>query len=151
MLFRRIYIFISRQISLYIGYYGTAKGGRTGHNPFACLPGAGWGIVDAGTVEIRPSYYPSGVKINYVVASRDGTYNVMLHWYQSAANSILASGWQQNIHRFRSRIVHNRNDGAYVQVNTFTQESQIADARETLKEFSLALLELLPAYWPLEG
>src|SRR5665811_1355673 len=32
------------QIDLYIGYYGTAKGGRTGHNPYACLPGAGWAI-----------------------------------------------------------------------------------------------------------
>ena len=33
-----------KQVDLYIGYYGTAKGGRTGHNPYACLPGAGWGV-----------------------------------------------------------------------------------------------------------
>lgn len=26
-----------RQVDLYIGYYGTAKGGRTPHNPYACV------------------------------------------------------------------------------------------------------------------
>jgi hypothetical protein len=31
-----------QQVDLYIGYYGTAKGGRTGHNPYACLPSSGW-------------------------------------------------------------------------------------------------------------
>ena len=41
-----------RQVDLYVGYYGTAKGGRTGHNPYACLPGAGWGIVEARKVQL---------------------------------------------------------------------------------------------------
>jgi len=41
-----------RQVDLYIGYYGTAKGGRTPHNPYACLPGAGWGIIEAHKVQL---------------------------------------------------------------------------------------------------
>src|SRR5665647_380428 len=41
------------QLDLYIWYYGTAKGGRTGHNPYACLPGAGWAIVDSRKTGIR--------------------------------------------------------------------------------------------------
>ena len=32
-------------IWLYIGYWGTRKGGRTGHHPFACYPSAGYTIL----------------------------------------------------------------------------------------------------------
>jgi EpsI family protein len=38
-------------LNLYIGYYGTMKGGRTGHNPSACHPGSGWAIVRQSNVE----------------------------------------------------------------------------------------------------
>ena len=137
-------------LSLYIGYYGTSKGGRTGHNPYACLPGAGWGIVEKGTVEVHPSYYPQGVKVNYVVASKDGVNNVMLHWYQTAGTRVLATGLQQNIQRFKGRVLHNRNDGAYVQVNALALESEIIDARVMARDFAQEVLELLPEYWPEE-
>ena len=35
-----------RPINLYIGYYGTSKGGRSAHNPEGCYPGAGWAILE---------------------------------------------------------------------------------------------------------
>lgn len=140
-----------KTLSLYLGYYGTAKGGRTGHNPYACLPGAGWGIIETGTVEVHPSYYPQGVKVNYVVASKDGVNNVMLHWYQTAGTRVLATGLQQNVERFKGRVLHNRNDGAFVQVNALVPEADIPMARNQLKEFVREVMELLPSYWPLEG
>ena len=37
-------------IDFYVGYYGTAKGGRTSHNPYSCLPGAGWSILEAKSI-----------------------------------------------------------------------------------------------------
>jgi EpsI family protein len=139
------------ELNLYIGYYGTAKGGRTGHNPYACLPGAGWGIIENGTVEIYPSFYPQGVHVNYVVASKDGVNNVMLHWYQAAGTRVLATGLQQNIERFRGRILHNRNDGAYVQVNSLAPNEGISVVRGKITVFVKKLMELLPDYWPSEG
>jgi EpsI family protein len=140
-----------KSLSLYLGYYGTAKGGRTGHNPYACLPGSGWGIVETGTVEVHPSYYPQGVKVNYVVASKDGVNNVMLHWYQTAGTRVLATGLQQNIRRFEGRVLGNRNDGAYVQVNTLALEPEIPSALGMTRDFATEVLELLPEYWPEEG
>ncbi|ALC16869.1 EpsI family protein [Desulfuromonas soudanensis] len=139
------------ELSLYIGYYGTAKGGRSSHNPYACLPGAGWGIVESGTVEVHHVSVPQGVKVNYVVASKDGVNNVMLHWYQTAGTRVLATGFQQNIERFRGRILHNRNDGAYVQVNSLAPNKGISEVREEITKFVRKLIELLPDYWPLEG
>jgi len=138
------------EVNLYIGYYGTAKGGRTGHNPYACLPGAGWGIVQRGEVEVRPSYRPEGVRVNYVVSSKNGVNNVMLYWYQSAGTRVLATGLQQNLQRFKERVLHNRNDGAFVQVSSLANDQKISMTKEMILEFSCEVLELLPEYWPVE-
>ena len=42
-----------KQVDLYIDYYGAAKGGRTGHNSYSCLPGAGWGIIDSHKIRLK--------------------------------------------------------------------------------------------------
>jgi EpsI family protein len=140
-----------KQVDLYIGYYGTAKGGRTGHNPYACLSGAGWGIIEQGEVEVFPMYRQEGVTLNYVVARKDGINNVILNWYQSAGTQVLGTGLQQNIQRFLGRVLHNRNDGAYVQVFSFAEDPEVPRAKEVVRHFALNLLELLPDYWPAEG
>jgi EpsI family protein len=137
------------RIDLYIGYYGTAKGGRTGHNPYACLPGAGWAIVDTGTVPARSAGAPED--LNYVRARRDGVNTVMLHWYQTAGGTVMSSGIHQNLVRFRSRLLFNRNDGAFVQVTSQASDDQVPQAREKLREFAGIVLEQLPGYWPVEN
>ncbi|MBS0014748.1 MAG: EpsI family protein [Desulfobacterales bacterium] len=139
-----------RVVHLYIGYYGTAKGGRTGHNPYACLPGAGWGIVRDQKVQVNVDYSDGQDRINYTVTRKGDTYNVLLHWYQSSQTAILDSGFERNAHRFVSRIMKNRNDGAFVQVSTQVKEDNIDRAFRNVKSFAEKLLVLLPQYWPLE-
>jgi len=139
------------ELNLYIGYYGTAKGGRTGHNPYACLPGSGWGIVERTATDVKPSYKPNGVHLNLVVARKWDTYMVMVHWYHAAGTHILNSGFQQNLQRFKGRLLYNRNDGAYVQISILAKEENIFQAKKRLVGFALEVLELLPHYWPKEG
>ena len=139
------------QIDLYIGYYGTAKGGRTGHNPYGCLPAAGWGIVENSTLVMKPSYKANGVHVNLVVARKGSTNNIMLHWYQMAGTEVLASGFQQNLQRYKGRLLYNRNDGAYMQIASFVEDQDVLRTKKQLAEFALVILELLPQYWPEEG
>ena len=138
------------RLDLYIGYYGTAKGGRTGHNPYACLPGAGWAIVDAREMGIRNPSGSSEAKVNYVRASRDGTNTVMVHWYQTAGTTVMATGIQQNMERFWGRLLHNRNDGAFVQISTQVPDEQVNAAETKVRDFAGVVLQLLPKYWPVE-
>jgi EpsI family protein len=138
------------QIDLYIGYYGTAKGGRTGHNPYACLPGAGWAIVDSRRVGIRQPCKSSDVPVNYVQARRNGVNIIMVHWYQSGGTTVMSSGVSQNIERFWGRLLRNRNDGAYVQISTEVSDDRVADAGIEVKSFAGQILRLLPLYWPKE-
>jgi EpsI family protein len=139
-----------RQVNLYIGYYGTAKGGRTGHNPYACLPGAGWGIVDSRRARVTSKYYAGGVDINYVLARKGENYESVLHWYQSAGSKVLSTGIQQNIERFKGRVFYNRNDGAFLRVSVLTGEKGIEQANLLAKFFAEKMLDLLPNYWPSE-
>ena len=90
-----------RQVDLYIGYYGTAKGGRTPHNPYACFPSSGWTIIEAKTDSLDPGddrNYSDEVPVNYMLVKNGESYNVVLHWYQSDGNKVLATGFQKNIH-----------------------------------------------------
>jgi len=137
------------QVDLYIGYYGTAKGGRTGHNPYACLPGAGWAIVDTGKVKTGDQDQDSEAEVNYVQARRDGVNTVMLHWYQRKT-TVMSTGIRQNIERFWGHLIHNRSDGAFVQVTTQASDDQVPDAGMRVQKFAGEILETLPRYWPIE-
>jgi len=139
-----------RQVDLYIGYYGTAKGGRTPHNPYACLPGAGWGILQTREVELMPSYQPDPVEANYILASKGDLYESVIHWYQSAGTQVLASGLAQNFHRFVGRIFYNRNDGAFVRISTVSTSGGRKTADERVQAFAQQIIDLLPGYWPEE-
>lgn len=137
-------------IDLYIGYYGTAKGGRTPHNPYGCLPGAGWGIIDNKRISLKAAYYPEGVPVNYILALKDDSYNVVLHWYQSAKTKVISGGIQQNIKRFTGRVIINRDDGAFVRVSVFSNQKNLQNAKDRLAPFAEKVLNLLPQYWPVE-
>jgi len=139
-----------QEIDLYIGYYGTAKGGRTPHNPYSCLPSQGWAIIDTGKIMLKTTYAPNGVYINYMGSKKNNLYKYIIHWYHSDRAKVLDTGVKQNIHRFTGRIFHNRNDGAYIQISMVTTDSDTKKAKKLVKLFAKDVLELLPEYWPEE-
>jgi len=138
------------QLDLYIGYYGTAKGGRTGHNPYACLPSAGWAIVDSRKIRIRQPNNTSDTELNYVQARRNGVNTVMVHWYQTAGSTVMSTGIQQNIKKFLGRILRNRNDGAFIQITSQVPNEMVAGAKTKTRNFAENVIQLLPKFWPVE-
>jgi len=138
------------KIDLYIGYYSTASGGRSRHNPLACLPGSGWAVVETGKETLTPRIHPGGVKVNYILAKKDGVNSMLLHWYQSDRTRILGNGVEQNINRFWGRITRNRDDGAYVQVSAYAADRDLETTRRLLERFSVSIMDALPDNWPVE-
>ena len=139
-----------RQVDLYIGYYSTARGGRTGHNPNACFSGAGWDFLEVNKVKLKADYYPNGIHVNYLLLKKGGTYESVLHWYQSAGTRVLDSGFKQNLQRFLGKTIYNRNDGAFVRISATTDHKGVSEANLLLKGFAERILEILPKYWPVE-
>jgi EpsI family protein len=137
-----------QQVDLYIGYYGTAKGGRTPHNPYACLPGAGWGVMAA---RPEPLITEDAVEVNYLLARKGEMYQTVLHWYQSNGDRVLATGLAQNVQRFVGRLLHNRNDGAFVRVSIASGPEDLEGQLALARSFAGEVKMLLPGYWPVEG
>jgi len=137
-------------ISLYIGYYGTAKGGRTGHNPGACLPGAGWTILESYPIELATNGHLKSVAVNYMLASRDGFYETVLHWYQSDRDKVIGNGIQQNVQRFVGRLFKNRDDGAFIRLTASSTVAEVEAAKRRVVDFAAKVQTLLPGYWPVE-
>lgn len=138
------------KVDLYIGYYGTAKGGRTGHNPYACLPGSGAAIIDTGVVYLKQTATGKNVPVNYILSRLEGVNSVMLHWYQTEGKTVVSSGLKQNIERFKGRVFRNRNDGAFVRITTVASDADLAKSKFRAEQFADAVLNLLPGYWPVE-
>jgi len=138
------------QIDLYMGYYGTAKGGRTGHNPYACLPGGGSAIVETGKVSLQQQAQNKTVSVNYIHARKNEANTLMLHWYQTEGSTVVASGLQQNYQRFLGRVLRNRNDGAVVQITAPSSDVAVPQTKQKIEQFAGVVLNLLPDYWPVE-
>ncbi len=142
----------SQWIALYIGYYGTAKGGRTGHNPYACLPSQGRAITQEKKIPLNVSADKENTKsilITRLTTIKSGRKQLIYHWYQASGEKVLSSGIEQNLNRFFKRIFYNRNDGAYIQVSLDASDDlKAADA--LAQEFIKGLFPLLIKNWPLE-
>lgn len=138
------------QVDLYIGYYGTAKGGRTIHTPMVCLPSQGWGLQESSNITLKSGYYPEGVPVNYLLSTNGDSSITTIYWYQSAGTKVLSNGIRQNIQRFRDKFFRNRNDGAFVQITLVADKKDAADAKKSAVIFSEQILNLLPNYWPVE-
>ncbi len=140
-----------RVINLYVGYYGTQKGGRTGHNPNACYPSSGWAIVKEEKVSlpVRLAGTVRPVVITKLAVRKGEQELLVYHWYQSAASHILGDGIAMNLHRFRQLIRKNRNDGAFVRVSSAVGSSR-EQTEKALLGFIDLLVPLLEQYWPVE-
>ncbi|MFQ5804558.1 MAG: exosortase C-terminal domain/associated protein EpsI [Candidatus Methylomirabilales bacterium] len=131
---------------LYIGYYGTAKGGRPSHVPEVCYTGQGFSIVEWTKVPAPDGF--DGM-LNKMHVKRGNVHQLVLFWYQSK-DKVLADGIEQNLHRFKHRLLYNRDDSAFVRLSTSMSPDNEAEALARLQDFAGELLRLLPANWPEE-
>ena len=83
-------------IWLYIGYYGTRRGGRPEHNPSGCYTGAGWGIEATRQIDVTPE---QGLRVNEYRVERAGERRLVHFWYRSHRRTGMLGGLDQNIDR----------------------------------------------------
>lgn len=133
---------------LYIGYYGTARGGRPEHTPRGCYTGAGWGIESTRSLDATPD---GSLRVNEYVVERDGERQLVLFWYRSHRRTSLLGGLDQNVDRLLGRLLDGRADGALVRLSTRLGPDDEIAARGRLLGFAAALDPMLAARWPDES
>lgn len=146
LIHRRYFASENQFIEVYILYYSTKKGGRTGHNPYACLLGAGWKIIKRSFVRLPCT----NAKVNMIVAKKGLLLLLMFHWYQ-VKDKVFSSGVEQNIYRFFSKIFYNKNDSAFVEIISSINSNNVKETTKIMIKFADNLSQLIAKYWPKEG
>lgn len=134
-------------IWMYVGYYGTARGGRPEHTPRGCYTGAGYGVESSRVVEVDAR---TGLRVNEYVVERHGERQLVHFWYRSHRRTGLLGGLDQNLDRLIGRIGDGRADGALLRLSTPLLEGDEVGARSRLIAFAAALDPLVAERWPSE-
>lgn len=132
---------------LYVGYYGTERGGKPEHTPGACYRGAGWNIDRHRVLEVRPG---SDLRVNEFLVSRDDERRLVHFWFRSYRSTGMLGDLDQNIDRLLGRLFDDRADGALVRVSTPLMGYDEVNARSRLLYFASAVDPLLGQHWPRE-
>jgi EpsI family protein len=149
---RRYHHPLGDYVWLYVGYYGTERGGRPEHTPWQCYPSAGWVIVRSEVVDAVPVAGQPPVQANELLVERSGERRLVHFWYQSVRRSGMLGGLDQTFDRFASRIRFGRADGSLVRFSTPIGGAEDEDtARERLRVFAREIFPLLETHWPEEA
>ncbi len=133
---------------LYVGYYGTERGGRPEHTPWACYPSNGWNIVRSDVIDLGGT---ANFQANEFLVEREGETRLVHFWYQSYRKQGMLGDFDQAVERLRNRVIDGRADGSLVRLSTPIDgpESE-AVARTRLRQFAQELAPHLRASWPKE-
>jgi EpsI family protein len=132
---------------VYVGYYGTARGGRPEHTPWVCYPASGWQVERSRVVEVDPA---RGLRANELLVQREGERRLVLFWYRSATRTGITSGLALSLAHLRDRLLRGRADAALVRLSTVVDGDDETTARTILIGFARDLDPELASHWPRE-
>ena len=132
---------------VYIGYYGTERGGRPEHVPRGCYTGAGWDIESARVVGTEDG---TDRRMTEYRVERAGERQLVHFWYRSARSTGMIGGVDQRFDQILGRIRTGRADGALIRISTALAAGGESEARARLVSFGGELDRQLARYWPVE-
>jgi len=85
-----------------------------------------------------------------MIAERGIDRQLVYFWFQSGV-TVMRTGWDLNWYKFRSRLLHKRNDGAFVRVSLTLPPDEEGQTEKSAKLFSQQVVPLLSQVWPIES
>jgi EpsI family protein len=132
---------------VYVGYYGTARGGRPEHTPEVCYPSGGWQIAEERTLLTDTR---RGLKVNEYVVELRGERRLVHFWYRSSRRTGMLGWIDVSLDHFMGHVREDRADGALVRISTPLGADDVIPARSRLAGFAVTLEEQLADHWPRE-
>lgn len=133
---------------LYLGYYGTDRGGRPEHTPRGCYTGAGWQIEATRSLDVTPD---GGLRVTEYRVAREGERRLVHFWFRSHRRTGMTGGLERNLDRLLGRLLDGRADGALVRLSTPLVGDDEVAARARLLGFAADLDPLIGERWPEES
>lgn len=132
---------------LYIGYYGTDRGGTPEHTPRACYRAHGWTLSDFQTPVVDSQ---RGLRANEVVVEQEGEQRLVLFWYRSYRKTGILGEFALGVDHLLGRLTAGRADGALVRLSTPLEEGGEFAARSRLVSLARILDPEIERHWPSE-
>lgn len=136
------------RVSLYVGYYGTERGGRPEHTPEVCYRSQGWDVVERRVLDVSAA---PAFRVNEYLVESQGVRHLVVFWFRSHRRSGLLGGLDQTVDRLLGRLLDGRSDGSLVRISTPVRPGDEPTARVVLLQFASAIDAQLAAHWPTEA
>ncbi len=131
-------------VFVYIGYYGTRRGGTPEHTPDICYPAQGWSIADAAERRIGGD---DGLDLQEFLVEKDGEQRLVHFWYRTGHSTGITSIFGLRVEHFWGRLTRNRADGALVRLSTIVRDSDVPAARSRLLGLDVVVEAELARLW----
>jgi EpsI family protein len=135
-------------IYVYIGYYGTQRGGTPEHTPEICYPAQGWRIVQEGRIPINQTL---GLWAREFLVEKEDESRLVHFWYRTRETTGITSTMRLRLRHFWKRITSNRGDGALVRLSARVDDGDLRSARGKLLTLATAVDQALTGVWPEES
>ena len=132
-------------VAVYVGYYGTARGGRPEHTPDICYPSSGWEIEARQVVETDPV---RGLRAIELDTLRNGDRQLVHYYFRSHRDTGMVGVIEQAFDRVLGQLTTGRGDGALVRVSMESTGPADTTARSRLRAFARELDPILDGLWP---
>lgn len=132
---------------LYVGYYGTKRGGTPEHTPDVCYWSNGWKIVRDVRVAIPGSKERDAREF---VIEQHGQRRLVLFWYRSYRSDAMPTTFRLLWDHLAGRLTDGRADGGLIRLSTIIAGDDVAPARARLNRFAVVLEPELDRIWPEE-
>jgi len=133
---------------LYLGYYGTQRGGTPEHTPSACYTAHGWSIEGSQQLDVDPA---KGLRVTEYVVEHGDDRRLVHYWYETFRDTGLVGLFELNLDHALGRMLSGRADGALVRISTPIEDHDEVTARTRLLAFATALAPHIAKHWPDEG
>jgi EpsI family protein len=134
---------------LYIGYYGTERGGTPEHTPRACYRAHGWDVIEQADLTVDPE---TGLRAREYVVELAGQQQLVLYWYRSFRDTGMVTTVALGLDHVLGKLRHGRGDGALVRLSAPLSGggSDREATRASLLSFARELEPELARVWPSE-
>lgn len=134
----------SGQITLYVGYYHTAKKVGAAHDPLVCFQGQGWQLGNRESGEYHLSHAP-GQAISYssMIAERENERELIVYWFQ-AGDKATAGTPAQKMAMLRNRLLGRGENNAFVRISAAIGDESPENVKKRIFSF---IDDFYPAFY----
>lgn len=132
---------------LYVGYYGTDRGGTPEHTPAVCYRSQGWEIEERRTLDVAPE---RGLRVNEYLVEKDGRRDLVHFWFRSHRRTGILGTPDRTLDHLIGRMFDRRADGSLVRISGIVDDGDVPAARSRLIAFAVRLDQELDSHWPNE-